>query len=115
MAGERTRLRRNAFLQTTVTGETKDVLIENLVFWRVESRGSHLCRHSNADSVRHSLPERTGGAFHARRFKELRVARRLAVQLPEALDLVHRQVVATKVQPAVKKHAAVSGREDEVI
>ena len=115
MAGERARFRRDAFLQATIAGETDDVLIENHVLRRVESRGGHLRRHGHADGVRHPLAERAGGAFHAGRFEELRVARRLAVQLAEALDLLHRKVVAAQVQPGVKKHAAVAGREDEVI
>ncbi len=115
VSGERARFRGDAFLQTTVAGEADDVLIENLVLGRVEARRRHLRRHRDADGVGHALAERTGGAFDAGRFKKLRMARRLAVQLPEALDLLHRQIVAAQVQPGVKEHAAVAGREDEVV
>ena len=37
------------------------------------------------------------------------------MQLPEAFDLRHRQIVAAHMQPGVKEHAAVPGRENEII
>src|SRR6266404_2732222 len=37
------------------------------------------------------------------------------MQLPETLDLRHGQIVAAQVEPGVKEHAAVSGRENEII
>ena len=40
---------------------------------------------------------------------------RFAVQLPEAFDLRHRQIVAAQVQPGVEEHGAVSGGENEVV
>ena len=43
------------------------------------------------------------------------MSRRLAVQLPETLDLRHRQIVAAQVQPGVKEHAPVTGRENEIV
>ena len=46
---------------------------------------------------------------------EFRVARRFGVQLPEAFDFRHRQIVAAHVQPGVKEHAAVAGGEHEAI
>src|ERR1035441_10338179 len=38
-----------------------------------------------------------------------------SMQLPEAFDFFHRQIVAAQVQPGVKEHAAMPGRENEVI
>ena len=115
MPGERARLRGNAFLQTAVARETNHVLVENHVLGGVEPRRGHLRRHRHADGIRDALPERPGSAFHARRFKKLRMPRRLAVQLPELLDLFHRQIVSAQVEPGVKEHAAVSGRQNEII
>ena len=43
------------------------------------------------------------------------MSRRLAVQLPEAFDLFHRQIVSAQVKPGVKEHAAVAGGENEII
>ena len=115
MAGERARLRGNAFLETTVSRQTNDMLIENPVLGRVETRRRHLRRHRNSDGVAHPLSERASRAFHTGRFKELRVAGCLAVQLPEALDLVHGEVVPAQMQPGVKEHTAVTRRENEVV
>ena len=84
MPGERARFRRDAFLQTTVTGEAKDMLIENFVLG-VETRGRHLRSHRDANGVAHALTERTGRAFDAGRFKKFRMTRRLAVELAETL------------------------------
>src|ERR1700682_1756038 len=37
------------------------------------------------------------------------------MQLPEPLHLRHGQIVAAQVEPGVKEHAAVPGRENEII
>ena len=37
------------------------------------------------------------------------------MQLPEPFDFRHREVVTAHVQPGVKEHTAVPGREDEDI
>ena len=91
------------------------MLIKDAALRRVETRRRHLHRHRDADCVAHPLPERPGGAFHAGRFTKLRMPRRLGMQLAEPFDLRHRQIVTAHVQPRVKEHAAVAGREDEVI
>ena len=105
----------NAFLETAVASEADNMLIENHVLRRVETSRSHLRRHRDPDGVADALPERAGGAFNARRFKKFRVARRLAVQLTEAFDFLHRQIVSAQMQPRVKEHAAVAGGENKVI
>ena len=115
MPGERARLRRHAFLHATVARQTNHMLIENPVLGGVETRRRHFACHRDADRVADALAERTGRAFDARRFKKFRMARRLGMQLPETLDLRHRQIVAAHVQPGVKEHAAVTGRENEIV
>ena len=37
------------------------------------------------------------------------------VELPKRFDLLQRQIVTAEVQPAVKEHRAVTGREDETV
>ncbi len=115
MTGERARFRGDAFLQTTVAREADDMLIENHVLGRVESRGGHLRGHGYADGIGDALAERAGGAFHAGRLGEFRMTGRLAVQLTEAFDFLHRQVVAAEVQPRIEEHAPVTGRQDKVV
>jgi hypothetical protein len=43
------------------------------------------------------------------------MARRLAAQLAEALQLIERQVVAGQMQQAVEQHGAVAGGKDEAV
>src|SRR5207244_10519455 len=114
MSSKRARFGCDAFLHATVAGETDAMLIKDAALRRVETRRRHLHRHRDADCVAHPLPERPGGAFHAGRFTKLRMPRRLGMQLAEPFDLRHRQIVTAHVQPRVKEHAAVAGREDEV-
>ena len=72
-------------------------------------------RNRVADRIGDALSERAGGRFDAEGLVKLRVPRGVAVQLAEVLDFVERQGVAAQVQPAVKKHPAVAGREDETV
>src|SRR5947208_3051868 len=59
--------------------------------------------------------QRSSATFHSRCVGKFRVSRRFRMQLPEAFDFRHRQIVAAHVQPGVKEHAAVPGGENEDI
>ena len=115
MRGECARFGGNAFLQTTIAGQANRVLIENAMLGSVKTRGRHFHCDGYANRVANALPQRTGGAFHARGFKKFRMARRLAMQLTEAFDFFHRQIVSAQMQPGIKEHAAVAGGENKVI
>ena len=91
------------------------MLIENPVVGGVETRRRHFARDRDANRVTDTLAEWTGRAFHARRLSKFRMARRSGMQLPETFDLRHWQIVAAHVQPSVKKHRPVTGREHEII
>ena len=69
------------------------------------------------DRVADALAERAGRRLDAaRRVRQLRVTGRLRAELPEALDLVERDVaVAAEVQPGVEEHRAVPGRQHEPV
>ncbi len=43
------------------------------------------------------------------------MTRRFGVQLPEAFDFRHRQIVTAQIQPGVKEHAAVACRQNEIV
>src|ERR1039458_839677 len=77
---------RYTFLQTAISRETDDVLIENLVLVGIETRRCHLARDRNSNRVAHALAERAGRAFHPGRLKKLGMSRRFGMQLPEAFD-----------------------------
>src|SRR5437667_67340 len=51
----------------------------------------------------------------SRRLAKFGMSRRFRMQLPEAFDFRHRQIVAAHVQPGVEEHAAVPGGENEDI
>src|SRR5216117_3271786 len=91
------------------------MLVENFVFVSVETRRRHFCRNGNADRVSNALAKRPRSAFHSGRIAKFRMSRRFGMQLPKTFDFRHRQIVAAHVQPGVKEHAAVPGREDEDI
>src|SRR2546423_14471970 len=91
------------------------MLIENAVLAGVESRCRHFHRDRDSYGVGDALAKRTGRTLHSRRLKKFRMARRFRMQLAETFDLRHWQIVAAHMEPGVKKHAAVTGREDEVI
>src|SRR5262249_62246838 len=69
--------------------------------------------YRNTNRLPDAPAERPCRAFYSRRVAKLRMTRRFGVQLPKSLDFRHRQIVTAHVQPGVKKHAAVSGREDK--
>ena len=115
MRGERARFRRHAFLQAAIARETNAMLIENAVLTRVKSGRRHFHCDRDPNRIADTLPKRTSRALHSRCFKKFRVAGRFRMQLPETLDLRHRQIVAAQVQPGIEKHAAVTGRENKVI
>src|SRR2546423_15413799 len=73
MAGERARLRGNAFLQTTVPRETNAVLVENAMLARVKACGRHFHRDGDSNRVAHALAEWAGRAFDSRCFEKFRM------------------------------------------
>ena len=68
---------------TTIARQTNNMLIENPMLGGVETRRRHFRRHGDANRVANALPERTGRAFDARRFKKFRMARRFANAIAE--------------------------------
>ena len=91
------------------------MVVEDLVLGSIETGFAHFGRNSIADGVRHPLAERTSGCFDSGCFMKFRVAGRHAVELPEVPQLVDRQSIAGKMQPAVKEHAAMAGRKNEPV
>ena len=112
VAGERGGLRGDAFHQAAVAGDDVGVVVAQIcaIFFAKPSLGD---RH--ADAVGEALAQRTRRRLDAGRVAALRVARRLAAQLPELPQIIERQRVAVEVQQRVLQHRAVSRRKDEAI
>src|SRR6266704_4358675 len=115
MPGERTRFRGDAFLETTVARETKNMLVENTMLAGVEMCRRHFRRHCHTNRVANALPQRASGARDSWGFKKFRMPRSLRMQLTKIFNVVDRNVVAAQVQPGIQKHAAVSGGKNEII
>ena len=115
VAGERAGFLRHAFLQAPIARERDDMVIENPVRRRVETRLAHLAGNREAHGVRHALPEGAGGCFNARRFVKLWMPRRDAVELAEIFQVIQRHAVACEMQPTVEEHAPVAGRENKAV
>ena len=115
VTGEGDRLGSDPFLEAAVARETDDRLVENDVVGRIEFRRRHLRGEGVADRIADALSERTGRGLDSDGLSELGVTRGLAVQLAEVFDLLHRQIVAREVEPAVEEHAAMAGGKDEAV
>ncbi len=98
----------DALHQATVPEEDVGVVVDDVVALAIELGGQHFLRQRHADRIGQPLAEGAGGGLDARRVAVLRVTRRLAVQLAEILQLLHRQVVAGEVQQGVEQHGAVA-------
>src|SRR6266550_1332014 len=99
MAGEGACFRGNAFLHATIAGEANDMLIENSVLISVETRRGHFHRDCDPGGVADALSKWSSGAFHTGCFAKFGMSRRFRVQLPEAVDFRHGQIVAAEMQP----------------
>ena len=114
-AGQRAGLVADAFHQAAVAHEDVGVVVDHGVAVTVELGRQQLLGQRHAHRVGQALAERASGGLHAGRDADLGVARRLAVQLAEALQLVHGQVVAGQVQQRVQQHRAVAVGEHEAV
>src|SRR6476646_3422160 len=115
MPGERARFRRHAFLETTISRETKNMLVENAMLAGIEMCLGHFRCHRHTNCIANALPQRTSGAFDSWRFKIFRMPRRFRMQLTKTLYILDRNVVAAQVQPGIQEHAAVPGGKNEIV
>ena len=114
-AGQRADLVADAFHHAAVAEEHVGVVVDDLVAGAVELRGHDLLRQGEADGVGQPLTQRAGGGLDAGGVAELRVARGLAVQLAEVLQVVDGQVVAGQVQQRVDQHRAMAVGQHEAV
>ena len=74
MGRERARFRGDAFLQTAVTGQADDVLVENSMFARVEMRRGHFRGNGDSHGVGDTLAQRVRWCTRLRAFQKIRDA-----------------------------------------
>src|SRR6267378_6261113 len=111
MPGEGACLRGNALLHAAIACQTNDMLIENSVLISVEARRGHFHCGCDAGGVADALSKWSSRAFHTGCFAKFRMSWRFRVQLPEAFDLRHRQIVTASA--ARRRETCCRGRPRE--
>ena len=84
----------DAFHHAAVAKEAISAVVDDFKSAAVEFRGEHLFGKRHADGVGNALTKRTGRGFHPRRNADFGVARRLAAELAEILDVFDGNVIA---------------------
>ena len=113
VARQRDRLLADALHQAAIAQKDVGIVVDQLV----AELGVHdPLGQRHADQLRHALAQRAGGQLDPVRVMVFGVARRLAADLAEALQLLDRHVlVAGEVEQAVQQHRPVAVRQDEAI
>src|SRR5438067_2130310 len=106
MAGERGGFAGDALHQIAVRADGVDGRVEGAL---TEPCGEHLLREREADGVGDALSQRAGGRLDAVGVAELRVARRIGMELPEPLEVVDRDLEPGEMQERIQQHRAVAG------
>ena len=114
-ASQRADLVTDAFHQAAVAEKDVGVVVDHDMSRAVELVAQQLPGQRHADRVRQTLAQWAGRGFHAGREAHLGVARGLAVQLPEALQFLDRQVVAAQVQQGIQQHRRMPVGQDEPV
>ena len=107
--GQRCCFSRHAFHHVAVADDRPSVMIDHGMAVAIVAAGEMGFANRHADGIGHPLAERPGGHFHAGHVAPLRMTRRLAVPLAEALYVGHREVIAGHVQQAVEQRRTVAG------
>src|SRR5205085_12121927 len=115
VACDRRRLGGDPLHQVAVRADRVDVMVDDLAVRPVVALAEEPLRDRHADTVREALAERTGRRLDPRREEVLRMTGRDRLPLPEALELLERQVVAGQVEAGVLEDAGAAGGEDEMV
>ncbi len=106
---------RDALHHAAVARERVRPVVDDGMAGPVELRRQQPLAQRHADGVGQPLAQRPGRGLDPRRDPVLGMAGRLRAQLPEAAQLVHRQVVAGQMQQRVQQHRAVAVGDDEAV
>jgi hypothetical protein len=90
-------------------------MIDDGVAGTIECGGERTLGQCHADGVGKTLAQGPGGALDPEMHLALRMARRLRAELPEILDLVHRQGITGQVQHRIEEHRGVAVRQHETV
>ncbi len=91
------------------------MIVEQVEPGFVKAGGHVALGDGKAYGVGEALAQRAGGDLDTGVNAIFRMAGRFAVQLPELLDIIQREVVAGEVEIAVLEHTGVAAGEDEAV
>jgi len=114
-SGERRGFVRDALHQAAVAHEHVRAVIDDGLTRTIERLRQQPLGKRHPDRVGESLPEWAGRGLDAGCDAGLRMSRRFGMELAEALELLHRQIVAGEMQQRVLQHRAMSVRQHEAI
>jgi hypothetical protein len=113
MPGEGNGLLADTLHEVAIRGEHVGVVIDEIV---AELGVEHTLGERHPDGGGETLAERPGRSLDARRHEIFRMARRLRLELAEALQLVEAHALDTReVQERIEQHRAVARRENEAV
>src|ERR1700674_6034314 len=121
MSREGSGFRRYSFHEVAISADRVDVEVENFKTGAIEIFRQPFTGNGHPHTVSRPLPQRPGRGFHAGSYVRLGMSRGLAVDLPEALDLLHRdsgivcnfslgidRAHSGQMERGVKKHRGVT-------
>ena len=91
VAGNRGSLVGNSLLQTTISAESVNVVVDNGETLLVEGSGQIGLSNSHTDGIAHTLSQRTSANLHSSGL-HLGMARSAASELAEVLQIIHRKL-----------------------
>src|SRR6266852_6466184 len=128
MSREGSGLRRYSFHEVAVSADRVGVEVENFKTGAIEIFGQPFAGDGHPHAISCPLPQRPGGGFHPGSDVRLRMPGGVAADLPEVLDLLHRDsgIVCNfylsidrappgKVSRGVKKHRGMPCGQDETV
>src|SRR5688572_17963410 len=102
MSCQRCSFRGNAFHQIAIGDNPIDIRLDNFMPGPVELRGEMRGGYCHPHALSEPLSERTCGGLDTRGQPILRMTRRLAIELTEVFDLLHREIVSCEVQQRIE-------------
>ena len=128
MASEGGSFRRYSFHEVAISADRVGVEVENFKTGTIEIFRQPFTGNGHPHAISRPLPQRPGCRFHSGSYVRLRMSRGLAVDLPEAFDLLHRHssIVCNfslridcahpgQVERGIKKHRGVTRGQNKTV
>src|ERR1700720_1646893 len=128
MSSERSGFRRYSFHEVAISADRVGVEVENFKTGAIEIFRQPFAGDGHPHAVSRPLPQWPGCGFHPGSYVRLRMSGGFAADLPEALDLLHRdsRIVCNfslsidrahpgQVERGVKKHRGVPRGQNETV